>query len=344
MRLIQKLTITRPDDWHVHFRDGVMLQHTVPATACHIGRALVMPNLQPPLTTLPHVLAYRERILDASKAYPHFKPYMTFFLNEGVDPALFSDISKHDFILGAKLYPAGVTTHAEAGARSIQTLYPAFEAMQAANVVLQVHGEVLNGDIFEREALFIEQKLKPLIRDFPKLRIVLEHISTQAAVDCVRDGPDTLAATITPHHLLYNRNQLLAGGIRPHYYCLPILKHQDDQRALREIAISGNPKFFAGTDSAPHGIAQKECSEGCAGIFSAPFALSMYAEVFDTMGALDKLDAFLGRFGAEFYHLSPSTENIQLVRKFIDVPQQLALGETHVVPVHAGGCFAWSVQ
>lgn len=342
--MTQILTISRPDDWHVHFRDGVMLEHTVPATARHIGRALVMPNLVPPLTTLPQVLAYREKILAASEAYPYFTPYMTLYLNESIDPDIFSDVSKHAFVLGAKLYPAGVTTNAEAGARSIQALYPAFEAMQAADVVLQVHGEVLEGDIFEREALFLEEKLKPLMRDFPKLRVVLEHISTQAAVDFVRDGPDTLAATITPHHVLYNRNQLLAGGIRPHYYCLPILKHQDDQNALREIAVSGNPKFFAGTDSAPHGVTQKECSEGCAGIFSAPFALSMYAEVFDSMGALDKLDAFLGRFGAKFYRLMPSEEKIQLVRQSLSVPQQLNLGETQVVPVHAGGRFAWSVQ
>lgn len=342
--MIQTLTITRPDDWHVHFRDDAMLEHTVPATAQHIGRALAMPNLIPPLTSVAQVLAYRERILKASNAYPHFKPYMSLYLNESVMPEVFSDVSAHAFVLGAKLYPAGVTTHAEAGARSIQALYPALEAMQAEDLVLQVHGEVLDGDVFEREALFLEQKLKPLMRDFPKLRVVLEHISTQAAVDFVRDGPDTLAATITPHHLLYNRNQLLAGGIRPHYYCLPILKHQDDQNALRAIAVSGNPKFFAGTDSAPHGIAQKECSEGCAGIFSAPFALSMYAEVFDDMCALDKVDAFLGRFGAAFYQLAPSKEQVQLIRKPVYVPKTLNLGETQVVPVHAGGSFAWSVQ
>jgi len=321
-----------------------MLEHTVPATARHVGRALVMPNLMPPLTSLSQVLAYRERILNASEAYPHFTPYMTLYLNESVLPDVFSEVSKQAFVLGAKLYPAGVTTHAEAGARSIQALYPAFEAMQAHDVVLQVHGEVLNGDIFEREKLFLEQQLKPLIRDFPKLRVVLEHISTQAAVDFVRSGPDTLAATITPHHLLYNRNQLLAGGIRPHYYCLPILKHQDDQHALQAAAVSGNPKFFAGTDSAPHGIAQKECAEGCAGIFSAPFALSMYAEVFEAMGALDKLNNFLGRFGAEFYYLMPSKEHIHLIKNPIDVPKHMHLGETQVVPVHAGGRFAWSAQ
>ncbi|MDF1683810.1 MAG: dihydroorotase [Legionellaceae bacterium] len=344
-RLAQKqiLTITRPDDWHVHFRDGAMLEHTVPATACHTGRALVMPNLTPPLTTLDSVLAYRERILLASKAYPHFTPYMTLYLNETVEPEVFSDVQTQAFVLGAKLYPAGVTTNAEAGARSIQALYPALEAMQAADVVLQIHGEILGGDIFEREALFIEHELKPLMQNFPKLRVVLEHISTQAAVDFVRNGPSTLAATITPHHLLYNRNQLLAGGIRPHYYCLPILKHQNDQVALQAAAVSGNPKFFAGTDSAPHGVAQKECSEGCAGIYSAPFALSMYAEMFDSLGALDKLDAFLGRFGAEFYHILPSEEKIDLIKQSIHVPRQLDLGETQVVPVNAGGCFAWSV-
>lgn len=342
--MTQTLIITRPDDWHVHFRDNAILEHTVPATAQHVGRALVMPNLNPPLTNLSHVIAYRERILVASKAYPHFTPYMTLYLNESVMPEIFADVAKHAFVLGAKLYPAGVTTNSRAGARSIRALYPALDAMQAADVVLQVHGEVLGGDIFEREALFLAQELKPLMQNFPKLRVVLEHISTQAAVDFVRHGPDTLAATITPHHLLYNRNQLLAGSIRPHYYCLPILKHQNDQHALREIAVSGNPKFFAGTDSAPHGIGQKECAEGCAGIFSAPFALSMYAEVFDSMGALDKLEAFLGQFGAAFYQLPASQEHIQLVRKTVHVPKVLALGETQVVPVNAGGCFEWSIQ
>ena len=340
----QALVITKPDDWHVHFRDGAMLHDTVPATACHFGRALVMPNLTPPLTSCDALVAYRTRVLEASDAYPQFKPYFTLYLNETISPEVFAEAKRQDFILGAKLYPAGVTTNAEAGARSIRALYPAFDAMQQSDLVLQIHGEVLEGDIFDREALFIQQHLKKITRDFPKLRVVLEHISTQAAVDFVREAGPTLAATITPHHLLYNRNQLLAGGIRPHYYCLPILKHARDQQALCEAALSGNPQFFAGTDSAPHGKGQKECAEGCAGIYSAPFALSMYADVFDARAGLDKLDAFLGRFGADFYQLKPSNQQIELVREPLPVPHVLGLGDTEVIPVHAGQTFAWSVR
>ena len=303
-----------------------------------------MPNLVPPLTTCDALLAYRTRIMEASLAYPAFKPYMTFYLNESVQPEMLIEAKQHAFILGAKLYPAGVTTNAAAGARSIQALYPMFDAMQAHDLVLQIHGEVLEGDVFDREALFIQQHLIPLMRDFPKLRIVLEHISTEAAVNFVSDAPDTLAATITPHHLLYNRNQLLSGGIRPHYYCLPILKRLRDQRALQVAAVSGNAKFFAGTDSAPHGKNQKECALGCAGIYSAPFALSMYAEVFEAMDAMNKLDAFLGHFGAAFYQLMPSEKKIELVREPLHVPKTLALGDTEVVPVHAGEAFAWRVR
>ncbi|MCH9756117.1 MAG: dihydroorotase [Gammaproteobacteria bacterium] len=341
---MRSFCITRPDDWHVHFRDGEMLKHTVLATARYFGRALAMPNLVPPLTSVDALLAYQARIMDVADIYPHFKLYSTFYLNESVLPEALIAAKAHAFILGGKFYPAGVTTNSEQGARSMRALYPVFEAMQASNLVLQIHGEVLKGDIFDREALFIEEYLKDLIRDFPKLRIVLEHISTKAAVDFVTEAPPTLVATITPHHLLYNRNQLLAGGIRPHYYCLPILKHERDQRALQVAASSGNPKFFAGTDSAPHGKNQKECASGCAGIYSAPFALSMYAEVFEAMDAQTKLNAFLGRFGAEFYQLSVSDEQIELVREAVQVPEKMALGKTTVLPVHAGGQFAWSVR
>jgi dihydroorotase len=341
--LKKSVEIAQPDDWHVHLRDASMLAQTVPATARHFGRALVMPNLVPPLTTCDALLAYRTRIMKASHGYPAFKPYMTLYLNERVQPETLIEAKQHGFILGAKLYPAGVTTNSAAGARSIQALYPLFEVMQTHDLVLQLHGEVLLGDIFDREALFIQQHLIPLMQDFPRLRMVLEHISTEAAVNFVLDAPKTLAATITPHHMLYNRNQLLSGGIRPHYYCLPILKRSRDQRALQEAAVSGNPKFFAGTDSAPHGKNQKECALGCAGIYSAPFALSMYAEVFEGMSAMDKLDAFLGCFGAAFYQLMPSNKKIELVREPLHVPTTLALGDTEVVPVHAGETFAWRV-
>lgn len=341
---MQVINIKRPDDWHVHFRDDAMLQNTVPATAQYFGRALVMPNLIPPLTSVDALLAYQTRIMQAAHQHAHFKPYFTLYLNETVLPEVLLEAKKHAFILGCKLYPAGATTNSEQGARSIQALYPAFECMQANNLVLQIHGEVVTGDIFDREALFIETHLKSIMRDFPRLRIVLEHISTKTAVEYVEAAPETLAATITPHHLLYNRNQLLAGGLRPHYYCLPILKRERDQRALQVAATSGNPKFFAGTDSAPHGVKQKECASGCAGIYSAPFALSMYAELFEQMDALEQLEAFLSQFGADFYELPVSSEHIELIRKPIQVPEQFVFGKVNVVPVHAGDQFNWSVR
>ncbi|MDF1677780.1 MAG: dihydroorotase [Legionellaceae bacterium] len=341
---MQSLYITKPDDWHVHFRDDVMLEHTAPATAQYFGRALVMPNLKPPLTSLELLQAYRARVNAAVRAYPDFEPYFTFYLNESVSPEAFVLAKEQTHILGGKLYPAGVTTNSAEGVRSIRALYPIFDVMQAQQFVLQIHGEEIAGDIFDREKLFIETHLKQIMCDFPRLRIVLEHISTKAAVECVLSASEMLAATITPHHLLYNRNQLLTGGIRPHYYCLPILKRERDQHALQKAATSGNPKFFAGTDSAPHGKGQKECASGCAGIYSAPFALSMYAEIFEAMNALDKLDAFLGHFGANFYELSVSSEHVELVRESVDVPEQFKFGVVDVVPVHAGGRFSWKVR
>lgn len=337
------LTLIRPDDWHVHFRDDDMLPYTVPATAKHFGRALAMPNLKPPLTTLDALLAYRKRLLEAASAYPGFQPYMTFYINESILPQQFEAAQNEPFILGAKLYPAGATTNSEAGARSIKALYPLLDIMQAQDWVLQIHGEVVAGDIFDREAVFLDTVLKPLLRDFPKLRMVLEHVSTRAAVEFVTEAPDNLAATITPHHLLYNRNQLLAGGIRPHYYCLPILKRESDQAALQKAAISRNPKFFAGTDSAPHAVQQKECLSGCAGVYSAPIALSMYMEVFDALGALDKLDDFLSAFGARFYHLPRTASEITLVRKPFNVPKAYQMGDVSVVPAHSGQALQWSV-
>jgi len=342
--MVQTLSIRRPDDWHVHFRDQSLLQQTVPATALHFARALVMPNLQPPVTNLELLLAYRERILLAATAYPHFSPYMTFYLNETLHPdMLFHAASQYPFILGAKLYPAGVTTHSEQGAQSIQTLYPLLELMQTLELTLQIHGECKTGDIFEREALFIETELKPIVRNFPKLRIVLEHISTAVAVDYVKHASPYIAATITPQHLLYNRNQLLAGGIKPHFYCLPILKHANDQIALRQAACSGNPKFFAGTDSAPHERHTKENACGCAGIYSAPYAVALYAQVFEEMHCLNHLEAFLSQFGADFYRLPYADSFIEL-RK---VPQQIAkslpLADTEVIPIGAGELLNWSI-
>ena len=248
------------------------------------------------------------------------------------------------YILGAKLYPAGATTNSEAGAKSLIALYPLFEVLQNNNLVLQIHGEVTHSDIFAREALFIEEYLKPIIANFPKLRIVLEHISTQAAVDFVTQAPTTVAATITPHHLLYNRNRLLAGGLRPHYYCLPILKHEKDQKALQIAATSGNPKFFAGTDSAPHAVNTKENACGCAGIYSTPFALAFYAQMFDELNQLEKLNHFTSRFGAEFYQLPISQEEIELIKSPQRIPEYLPFGLNQVIPMAAGETIQWGIH
>jgi dihydroorotase len=340
---METLTIVRPDDWHVHFRDGQILQHTVPASARHFSRALIMPNLKPALTSVDAVLAYRKRILSVLDNDQTFTPYMTLFLNESIDPNDFAKIKAYPCILGGKLYPAGATTNSEEGARSLRTLYPLLEIMQQENLVLQIHGEVTVGDIFQREAEFIKTCLIPLIQDFPKLRVVLEHISTQEAVDFVMQAEDRVAATITPHHLLYNRNQLLAGGIRPHYYCLPILKRESDQRALQQAAISGNPKFFAGTDSAPHAKINKESACGCAGIYSAPFAVAMYAQVFDELGQLNRLNDFLACFGSEFYQLPLNQTELILRKKSQLIPRLLPLGDDQVVPVAAGEVLQWSI-
>lgn len=341
---MRTLTITRPDDWHVHFRDNDALVHTVPATAAHFGRALVMPNLQPALTTMNAVIAYRQRILDILCDADSFQPFMTLYLNETVTPDDLFLLKQHPYILGAKLYPAGATTNSSQGAKSIKALYPHFEAMQDRDLVLQIHGEVTHGDIFERETLFIKTHLTPLIRDFPRLRMVLEHISTQSAVDFVTQAPANIAATITPHHLLFNRNQLLAGGVRPHYYCLPILKHEREQQALQRAAVSGNPKFFAGTDSAPHAHQQKESACGCAGVYSAPFAIAMYAQLFDSLGNMDKLDSFMSRFGAEFYQQPIQSERIELIEQQQTIPLMLPFGSDHVVPLAAGSTLQWSIH
>ena len=337
------LIINRPDDWHVHLRDGDQLLHTVPATAQHFARALVMPNLKPALTTLPLLQSYRKRIVSAIPEGNSFIPYMTFYLNESVSADELHSAASDPYILGAKLYPAGATTNSEAGAKSLNALYPLFEVMQNNNLVLQIHGEVTHSDIFEREALFIDEYLKPIITNFPKLRIVLEHISTQSAVDFVSEAPQTVAATITPHHLFYNRNHLLAGGLRPHYYCLPILKHEKDQRALQLAISSGSPKFFAGTDSAPHAISAKENACGCAGIYSAPFAVALYTQMFDELNQLNKLNHFLSRFGAEFYQLPINKEQIELMKIPQNIPKEMSFGQSQVVPMAAGQTLPWSI-
>ncbi len=341
---MRTLHITRPDDWHVHLRDHDALAHTVPATASHFSRALVMPNLKPALTTLEAVRAYRARIMAAIGNVHHFTPFMTLYLNEHVTPEDLIAASADPFVLGAKLYPAGATTNSEEGASSVRGLYPLLEVMQQHDLVLQIHGEVTHGDIFERESTFIETCLKPLVKNFPKLRIVLEHVSTRTGVDFVTQAPETVAATITPHHLLYNRNQLLAGGIKPHYYCLPVLKHERDQLALQLAAVSGSGKFFAGSDSAPHAKELKESACGCAGVYSAPFALAMYAQVFDRLDSMAKLDAFMSQSGARFYQLPVLNERIELVNVPQTIPQALPFGHDYVVPLAAGSMLEWSIH
>lgn len=342
--ILKTITITKPDDWHVHFRDGILLKDTVNATARHFARALVMPNLKPALTTVEAIIAYRQRILDVLPGNSKFQPLMTLYLNETVSPETLRQAAQSDFILGAKLYPAGATTNSEQGARSIHALYPLLEIMQDYELVLQIHGETVEGDIFEREEDFIDSYLSPILHNFPRLRVVLEHISTRKAVEFVKNGPETLAATITPHHLLYNRNQLLAGGLRPHYYCLPILKHERDQLALQEAALSGNPRFFAGTDSAPHAVQHKESACGCAGVYSAPFAVAFYTKLFDERNKLSLLNGFLAQHGSDFYRLAPNVDQLQLVKKPQSIPGFLTFGQDKIVPMAAGELLSWSID
>ncbi|WP_028388955.1 dihydroorotase [Legionella fairfieldensis] len=341
---MQTLIITQPDDWHVHFRDGLFLQHTVPATARHFSRALVMPNLKPALTTIAEVVAYRERILKVLQENTSFSPLMTLYLNENVTTDELEKIKNYPYILGAKLYPAGVTTNSEEGVRSLRGLYPLLETMQQQNLVLQIHGEITHGDIFYREEEFINTCLVPLIHNFPKLRIVLEHISTKTAVEFISQAGEQVVATITPHHLFYNRNQLFAGGLRPHYYCLPVLKKESDQNALQMAVTSGNRKFFAGTDSAPHPLSAKENACGCAGIYSAPFAVALYAQIFESLDCLANLSDFLGRFGAEFYHQPVNQTQLVLRKEAQLIPDILPLGQEPVVPVAAGETLQWSIH
>ena len=341
--MIQSLLITSPDDWHTHFRDDEALQHTVLDTASNFARALAMPNLTTPVTTLALLQAYRQRILKVCDPTV-FEPYFTFYLNQSVDLDELYQTKQYPFILGGKLYPAGATTNSAQGVTSIQALYPTFEVMQDVGLVLQIHGETTSGDIFDREVAFIQHHLRKLIKNFPRLRVVLEHISTKTAVEFILEAPQHVAATITPHHLLFNRNHFLVGGVHPHYYCLPLLKREQDQIALQQAATSGNPRFFAGTDSAPHAKSQKESACGCAGIYSAPYALAMYAQIFDDQHHLDRLEAFTSRFGADFYQLPYNQTQIELIKQPQVIPSTLPLGHTTVVPLAAGDTLSWSMH
>mgnify|MGYP002777827932 CR=1 FL=1 len=333
----QVLTIRRPDDWHVHLRDGAMLEAVAPWTARQFARAIVMPNLTPPVTSVAAAEAYRARI--AAAAGPGFTPLMTAYLTDDADPAELVRGHAEGVWVAAKLYPAHATTNSAHGVTDIANIRPALAAMEHAGMVLCVHGEVTDPavDIFDREAVFLERVLTPLLRDFPALKIVLEHITTADAAQFVADGPATLAATITPQHLHLNRNALFAGGLRPHAYCLPVLKRERHRLAVRAAAVSGSPKFFLGTDSAPHTVEAKESSCGCAGIFNAPYALESYLAVFEEEGALDRFEGFASEHGPRFYGLPPNEGTVTLTRDGIDVPERVA----DVVPFHAGERLAW---
>lgn len=340
------LTLRRPDDWHLHLRDGAALAAVLPFTAAQFARAIVMPNLSPPVTTTAAALAYRERILAALPATARFEPLMTLYLTDRTDAAEIERARQSGRIFGCKLYPAGATTHSAAGVTDVRRLDEALAAMMQADLPLLVHGEVTDPDvdIFDREARFIETVLSPLSERFARLRIVVEHVSTRAAVQFVRGARAGIAATVTPQHLAYNRNALFRGGLHPHLYCLPILKSEPDRASLIEAIAQGDPRFFLGTDSAPHARHAKETACGCAGIFSAHAALELYAEIFEAEGMLPRLPAFASEFGADFYRLPRNEERITLQRESWRVPAHYPFGEHELVPLRAGETLAWRLQ
>jgi dihydroorotase len=336
------ITITRPDDWHLHVRYGDALNTVVPHTAAQFGRAIIMPNLRPPVTTAAQALAYKSRIQAAVPAGMTFEPLMTLYLTDNL-PADEIKRAKDAGVVAAKLYPAGATTNSDAGVTDLRKTYKTLEAMQRAGMLLLVHGEVTSPDIdlFDREAVFIDRQLIPLRRDFPQLKIVFEHITTKEAAQYVRDSDQFTAATITAHHLLYNRNAIFTGGIRPHYYCLPVLKRETHRLALVEAATNDSHKFFLGTDSAPHPAHLKEHATGCAGCYTAHAAIEMYAEAFDTAGALDKLEAFASFNGADFYSLPRNQGTITLKKESWTPPESFTFGEAALKPLRSGEALPW---
>lgn len=346
---IDTLTITRPDDWHLHLRDGAALAAVLPHTARQFGRAIVMPNLKPPVTTVALAEAYRARILAALQngdaVGMAFEPLMTLYLTDNTPPDEILHARESGFIHAVKLYPAGATTNSDAGVTDLTKCYKTLEAMQEAGMPLLVHGEVTDPeiDIFDREAIFIERVLQPLRQAMPELKIVLEHITTRDAAQYVAQAAGPLAATITAHHLLYNRNEIFKGGIRPHYYCLPILKRETHRQALLQAATSGNPRFFLGTDSAPHPKGLKENACGCAGCYTALHAMELYAHAFDQAGALDKLEAFASFNGPAFYKLPRNAGSVTLQRQNWTVPAELPLGDASIVPLNGGETIGWKL-
>jgi len=339
-----RLRLRRPDDWHLHLRDGAALASVVAATARVFGRAIVMPNLRPPVTTVDAAAAYRARVTAALPAGSGFTPLMTLYLTDATSAAEVARARSSGFVHAIKYYPAGATTNSESGVTALERAYPAIAAMEREGVVLAVHGEVTDPDVdmFDRERVFVERHLARLVRDFPGLRIVVEHATTREAVQFVADAPANVAATLTPQHLAYSRNALFAGGLRPHLYCLPILKREEHRRALVAAATSGNPKFFLGTDSAPHARHAKESACCGAGCYSAPLALDLYAEVFEDAGALHRLEAFASEHGPRFYGLPLNEQRVTLERTAWTVPQSYAFGDDVVVPLRAGQAMRWT--
>lgn len=341
-----KLHITQPDDWHVHFRDGAFLERTVKDTAKQFARAIVMPNLVPAVTQVEQSQSYRERILAAVPTNLHFEPLMTLYLTDNTSALDIEQAKQSGIIHAYKLYPAGATTNSASGVTNIQKIYPVFAVMEKLGMPLLLHGEITRTevDIFDREKYFIDEVLNPLCNTFPQLKIVLEHITTQHAAEFVAEAGNQIAATITVHHLLLNRNAIFAGGINPHHYCLPILKRHNHQEALIKAATSGNPKFFLGTDSAPHSLDKKETCHGCAGIYTAHAAIELYAEVFETANALDKLEGFASFNGADFYGLPRNSGQITLVKEESIVPKTLSFADKLLRPFRAGEKIHWRVK
>lgn len=343
---MKTLTITRPDDWHTHVRNGALLKTVLPHTAKQFARAIIMPNLKPPVITVAQALNYRDEILQAVPVDMDFTPLMTLYLTGTTSEADIKLAAESDAIVAFKLYPAGATTNSDAGVANIKAIYPALSALEKYNLPLLIHGEVTDEhcDIFDRERLFIETHLYDIVKNFPALRIVLEHVTTNEAVQFVETAANTVAATITPQHLLFNRNALLAGGIRPHYYCLPILKREQHRLALVDAATSGNPKFFLGTDSAPHLSSLKETACGCAGCYSAHAAIELYTEAFERADALDKLEGFASFYGADFYRLPRNTTTVTLEKQSWVVPSAYGDPNHSITPLKAGETLSWKLR
>lgn len=343
--MIDRLTLLRPDDWHIHLRDGALLGRTVADASRTFARAIIMPNLVPPVRNAAEAQQYRQRILDARPGQSSFQPLMVLYLTDQTSAADIHNAVNSGFVHAAKLYPAGATTNSDSGVTALEAIYPALEAMSDVGMPLLVHGEVTHADvdIFDREKRFIDDQLVGLVNRFPHLKVVFEHITTADAAQFVHEASDKIAATITAHHLLYNRNHMLAGGIRPHFYCLPILKRNTHQEALLDAATSGSAKFFLGTDSAPHAQNAKEVSCGCAGCYTAYAAIELYAEAFEQRNALDKLEGFASHFGADFYQLPRNQDTITLVREPWTAPSSLTFGEQQLIPLRAGETLNWRI-